>query len=253
MILVAVGERVQRKQPHLLFWGRTVMAAGLASLYVTIYAACSLESVRVIHSPALTGVLLLSWSLYVVLLAERKKSQTLSLFAITLAYSSSAINPVNSFTLTADLLLAITAVLPHSQQPGHASLLQPYRNYGILLWRLIIDKNYEVVLDTSRTLHFWPYAIYLLLRMAYFHSGRHPLQIARFSWRQAVAFLSLNNGGWLDCSHSPLTFRAMATARWAGRYWIPGLFSFWLRAWPGLWKSRRRRSWRPMPPRDWRW
>lgn len=195
MILVTIGQRVERKQTHLLFWGRTVMAAGLAGLYVTFYAACSLEGLRVIHSPFLSGLLLLSWSVYVFLLAERKKSQVLSLGAITLAYFSSAINPVNSFTLAADLLLAITAVAFLIRNSWVAlSYFSLVGTYAILLRRLILDQNYELVLDTSRTLHFWPYVTYLYGAWLIFTAAVILSQAPTFRGGKRLAFLSLNNG-----------------------------------------------------------
>ena len=86
------------------------MAMGLAWLYVTAYAACYSDTYQIIHNEVVAGVLLVLWSVYVLVLAERKHSQTLALFAITLAYFSTAINPVGRFTMAADLFLTGTAV-----------------------------------------------------------------------------------------------------------------------------------------------
>ncbi len=47
----------------------------LAWLYLTFYAAHSFDNLRIIASPVIAGLLLLGWSAYVLLLAERKKSQ----------------------------------------------------------------------------------------------------------------------------------------------------------------------------------
>ena len=110
-LVIALGKRLERKKPNILFFGRTLMAAGLAGLYFTIYAAYFIEPLQIISSPLFDGFLLLLWSVYVLLLAERRKSQILALFAITLAYTSTAINPISWFTMVADLLLAFTAVV----------------------------------------------------------------------------------------------------------------------------------------------
>lgn len=193
MIVVVAGLRLERKNSR--FFGRTIVAMALAWLYLTVYAAGNYEKLRIIHSPLIAGLVLLLWSIYVFLLAERKKSQALSLFAITLAYFSSAINPVNSFTMAADLLLALTAVV-FLIRNGWAALsyFSLLGTYLVLLRRLIIDENGELILDTSRTLHFWPYAIYLSGAWLIFTAAVIFSTAPTFRGGKRLIFLSLNNG-----------------------------------------------------------
>jgi len=191
--VVILGERLERNNS--LFFGRTITAMALAWLYLTAYAAYFYEPLRVIGSPLVAGLLLLLWSIYVLLLAERKKSQILALFAITLAYVGTAINPVGSFTMAADLILALTAMV-FLLRNGWAALstFSLIGTYAALLRRLVVDENGDLVLDTSRTLHFWPYAVYLIAAWLIFTTAVIFTTGPAFRGGKRLAFLSLNNG-----------------------------------------------------------
>jgi hypothetical protein len=193
--VVILGERLERKGGASLFFGRTITVMALAWLYLTAYAAYFYEPLRVIGSPLVAGLLLLLWSIYVLLLAERKKSQILGLFAITLAYVGTAINPVGSFTMAADLILAATAVV-FLLRNGWAALptFSLIGTYLALLRRLVIDENGELVLDTSRTLPFWPHAVYLIGAWLIFTTAVILTTAPAFRGGKRLAFLSLNNG-----------------------------------------------------------
>jgi hypothetical protein len=193
-LVLVLGQRFERKQAN-FFFGRTLMAAGLAGLYVTFYGAYSFDQLRVIQNPMLEGVLLLSWSFYVLWLAERKKSQGLALFAITLAYVSTAINPIDRFTMAADLVLAATALVFILRHGWVAlSTFSLIGTYLALLRRLVVDENGELVLDTSRTLHFLPHAVYLVGAWFIFTVAAILTKAPGFRGGQRLAFVSLNNG-----------------------------------------------------------
>ena len=195
IIVVILGDRMERQGGTSLFFGRTLAAMALACLYLTAYAAYYYEPLRVITSPLIAGFLLLLWSIYVLLLAERKKSQILALFAITLAYVSTAINPVGAFTMAADLILAATAVV-FLLRNGWAALstFSLIGTYGALLRRLVVDENGEIVLDTSRTLPFWPHATYLIGAWLIFTTAVILTTAPAFRGGKRLALLSLNNG-----------------------------------------------------------
>jgi hypothetical protein len=195
IVVVILGDRLERKGPASLIFGRTLAAMALAWLYLTAYAAYYYEPLRVIDSPLLDGLLLFIWSLYVLLLAERKQSQFLGVFAITLAYLGTAINPVGLFTMAADLLLAATAVVFLLRNDWSAlPTFSMVGTYFALLRRLIVDENGEIVLDTRSTLHFWPHAIYLMGAWLIFTTASLLTTAPTFRGGKRLAFLSLNNG-----------------------------------------------------------
>jgi hypothetical protein len=190
-----LGGHLERSRTAFLLFGRTLMAMALGWLYLTIYASYYYEPLRVVGSPLLAGFLLLLWSLAVLVLAERKKSQVLAVFSVFLAYVSTAINPVGAFTMGADLLLAVTAVV-FLLRNGWAALsyLSLFGTYLALFRRLVIGDHGELVLDTSRALHFWPLAVYLLGAWAIFTAAVLLSNGVAFRGGKRSAFLSLNNG-----------------------------------------------------------
>jgi len=64
----------------------------------------------------------------------------------------------------------------------------------VLLRRLIIDESGEFIFDSSRMLHFWPYAIYLIGAWLIFTAAVVFTAAPEFRGGKRVAFLSLNNG-----------------------------------------------------------
>ena len=68
--------------------------------------------------------------------------------------------------------------------------------YLALLRRLVIDQDGEFVFDAGRTLHFWPYAIYLTGTWAIFTAAVWLTGAPSFRGNKRLTFLSLNNGAW---------------------------------------------------------
>ena len=193
--LCLAGNLLDRCPDARRYLGRVLIAMALAWLYLTAYAAHYYEPLRVIRNPWLAGSLLLLWSAYVLFLAQRKRSQALAFFAITLAYFSTAMNPIGRFTMGADLLLSLSAVF-FLIRNGWAvlSYLSLLLTYGTLLRRLLVDENGEIVFDTSRLLLFWPYAIYLIGAWFIYTAAVVFSSAPSFRGGKRLAFLSLNNG-----------------------------------------------------------
>lgn len=191
-------ELLERRQPKFSYLCRTLTAMALAWLYLTSYTACFSDHFQIIRSPLVAGCLLLIWSLYVLTIAERKNSQVLSLFAITLAYFSTALNPMVRFTMAADLALAMTAVFLLVRNGWSAlSYFSLAGTYLALLRRLVIDEDGELILDPGRTLHFWPYATYLFGTWLIFTCAVCLARSPGFRGGNRFCFLSLNNGAWV--------------------------------------------------------
>ncbi|HMC27374.1 MAG TPA: DUF2339 domain-containing protein, partial [Verrucomicrobiae bacterium] len=108
--LLALGTWFHRKQESLKNYAQVLFAGGLAAVYFSTYAAYHIPALQVIRSAVLDGALLFGWAAYVVWLADRRKSETLALFAVGLAFYSSVITHVGLFTLYSNLILTIAAV-----------------------------------------------------------------------------------------------------------------------------------------------
>ena len=196
MAVVILGDRMDRPGAPSRFFGRAILATALAWLYLTAYGATFHEPLRVIGSPLPGGILLSACAIYGLLLAERKNSQFLALISITLAYVSTAINPVGAFTMGTDLVLAAVAVV-FLLRNGWAAVaaFSLVGTYLALLHRLVIDEYGEFVIDTRDSLHFWPSAVYLVLAWLIFTAATILAKAPHFRGVKRLAFLSMNNGG----------------------------------------------------------
>jgi hypothetical protein len=187
--LIALGLRLERT---LTVYGRTLAGGGLACLYYTLYGATYVPPLRVIESPVLGGVLLLGWSAWVLYLAERRNSELLSIFAIALAYFSSAITPVGDFTMAANLILSATAVvfLVRNSWTG-LSYLCLAGTYGGLFRQFISRTDW---LAWAPHVAFAPAATYLAGAWVIYTAGIFLAAAPGFAAGKRLAFLSLNNG-----------------------------------------------------------
>jgi len=196
--LFGAGLWIERKSRDLVVYGRTLAAGGLACLYYTLYGATYVQQLQVIHDPLFGGFLLLAWSGGVLYLAEQRKSELLSIFAISLAYFSSAITPVGGFTMAADLILAATAVafLVRNAWTGlsYLCLLGTYLGFV----RQVFPGGPGTILDFEfvRSLAFWPSATYLTGAWLIFTAGIFLAKTPDFNGGKRMAFLCLNNGAW---------------------------------------------------------
>ncbi len=140
--LTGVGAWLERRRfpeesEGLRNYARVVLAGGLAAVYYVTYAAHYNPHLRVVSSQFVAGALLLGWATFMVWLANRRGSELLATFAILLAFYTSAVNGISSFTLVANLFLAGGAVFLLRQQLWQifpfVSLLATFGSYGF--WR----------------------------------------------------------------------------------------------------------------------
>jgi hypothetical protein len=194
--LLVTGLRIERKNSKLTIYGRTLAGGGLACLYYTLYGATYVEQLQVIHSPLFGGFLLLAWSAYVLYLAEKKKSELLSIFAIALAYFSSAITPVGDFTMAANLILSLTAVifLVRNAWTGLSYLCLVGTYVGLLRQVVVYDSSNYFLFEMVRGISFWPAATYLVGAWVIYTAGVFLAATPSFAAGKRMAFLCLNNG-----------------------------------------------------------
>ena len=137
--MLGLGAWWQRKaaKESLKNYAQVLFAGGLAAVYFTTYAAHHIQQLCIIGSALLDGALLLAWAGFMAWIADRKKSEVLALFAVGLAYYTSVITRVGSFTLYSNLVLTLAAVffLVRNRWAvlSLASLVATYAAYGF--WR----------------------------------------------------------------------------------------------------------------------
>ena len=141
-MLTGVGAWLERSRlaaetGKLRDYARVVFAGGLAAVYYVTYAAHWNPHLRVVSDPLLAGALLLGWAAFMVWIADRRGSELLATFAILLAFYTSAVNEISTFTLVANLFLAGGAVYLLRRNLWRifpfVSLLATFGSYGF--WR----------------------------------------------------------------------------------------------------------------------
>jgi len=191
-LLLGAGAWWQRKtvKESLRNYAQVLFAGGLAAVYFTTYAAHHFENLRVIPSPLLDGVLLFLWAAFIAWIADRRKSEVLALFALGLAYYTSVITRVGSFTLYSNLILAVAALvfLVRNRWVGlcWASLTATYAAYAY--WRFFHGgENWEGPGLVFAASFLWSY--WVVFTVAVFLSKHETIASER-----RAAFLTFNNG-----------------------------------------------------------
>lgn len=198
-LLLLGGWWWQRKavKPTLRNYAQVLFAGGLAALYFTTFAAHHLEPLQIIHSAALDGLLLLACAGFMIWAAERKKSEVLALFAVGLAYYTSIITRVGSFTLWSNLVLSVTAVVFLVRNRWAAlsfgSLAATYAAYAF--WRFFDGNNWHWA---SPEEGLWLGTCFLMLYWLVFISAVFLSRDHKFSGPNRASFLTLNNGAFFS-------------------------------------------------------
>jgi len=195
MLLLGLGVWWQRKAAgeSLKNYAQVLFAGGLAAVYFTTYAAHHIQQLRIIGSALLDGALLLVWAGFMAWIADRKKSEVLALFAVGLAYYTSAITHVGSFTLYSNFVLTLAAVffLVRNRWAvlSLASLVATYAAYGF--WRFYDGSSWHWA---SPEEGLWMGAGFLMSYWLAFTAAVFLSKHEKFIGPNRAAFLTLNNG-----------------------------------------------------------
>ena len=208
-VLLGVGAWLQRKaaQASLNNFAQVLLAGGLGAVYFTTYAAHHYEPLRVIGSTALDGALLLAWAAFIVWLADRKKSETLALFALGLGYYTAVVTRVGTFTLYSNLVLTVATVFFLVRNRwAHLTLAGLVASYGgFAFWRFFHDGHWLLGAPTEDLVLS---ALFLAGYWACFTAATFLAQGDLLADKRRAAFLSANNAAFFV-----LVTLSMAAAR----------------------------------------
>ncbi len=194
-LLLGAGAWWQRKavKESLKNYAQVLFAGGLAAVYFTTYAAHHVERLRVIESAGVDGALLLAWAGFMVWMADRKKSEVLAFFAVGLAYYTSIITRVGSFTLYSNVVLTAAAVffLVRNRWAAlsAASLVATYASYAF--WRFFDGEAWRFPTADEGL---WSGIYFLICYWVLFTAAVFLSRDQKFAGRNRAAFLTLNNG-----------------------------------------------------------
>ncbi|MEN9574002.1 MAG: hypothetical protein RL514_1857 [Verrucomicrobiota bacterium] len=212
--LLGAGAWLQRKaaQASLNNFAHVLLAGGLGAVYFTTYAAHHYEPLRVIGSAALDGGLLLAWAGFIVWLADRKKSETLALFALGLGYYTAVVTRVGTFTICSNLVLTIATVFFLVRNRwAHLTLAGLVASYGgFAYWRFFHDGQWLLAAPRENL----PLALaFLAGYWVCYTAATFLAESDALADKRRAAFLSANNGAFFA-----LTLLSMATHR-SGHLW----------------------------------
>ena len=212
--LLGAGAWLQRRQAKesLRNFAHVLLAGGLGAVYFTTYAAHHYEPLRVIGSAVLDGALLLGWAGFIVWLADRKKSETLALFALGLGFYTAVVTRVGTFTLASNLVLTIATVFFLVRNRwAHLTLAGLAASYGgFAFWRFFHDGQW--LLGAPRE-DLWLALAFLAGYWLCFTAATFLAEGDTLADQRRAAFLSANNGAFFA-----LAVLSMAAHR-GGRLW----------------------------------
>ena len=194
-LLLAAGAWWQRRtaRESLKNYAQVLFAGGLAAVYFTTYAAHHLENLRVIHSAALDGALLLGWAGFMVWIADRWRSEVLAWFAVGLGYYSAIMTRVGMFTLYSNLVLTAAAVffLVRNRWAvlSFGSLAATYLGY--VFWRFFDGGGWHWA---SPEAGLWSGICFLAAYWAVFTAAVFLSRDEQFAGQNRATFLTVNNG-----------------------------------------------------------
>lgn len=206
--LGGLGVWLERSREATRNFGRVLLAGGAATLYYTAYAAHFVDRLRVIESPLLGGGLLLALTGMFVFAADRRRSEAIAVPGVLLAYYTSALNPIGTFTLFSNLVLTGVAVLflvrRRWTRLTALSLAATYGSYAF--WRFGHGLAGDAGLGTAM--------VFLALYWALFTAAAFLADSTATDGATRVAFLTLNNGAFF--AFATMLFRAQMP----GSFWI---------------------------------
>jgi hypothetical protein len=213
--LLGAGAWLSRKaaKESLQNFAQVLLAGGLGAVYFTTYAAHHYEPLRVIGSAVLDGALLLGWAGFIVWLADRRKSETLALFALGLGFYTAVVTRVGTFTLASNLVLTLaTVVFLVRNRWAKLTLAGLVASYGgFAFWRFFHDGQW--LLGAPRE-HLEVALAFLAGYWICFTAATFLAEGDTLADQRRAAFLSANNGAFFA-----LAVLSMASQR-EGKLWL---------------------------------
>jgi hypothetical protein len=192
--LCVLGMRVGRKRESLRNYGRVLAAGGCAAIYYATYAAHFVPSLQVIASPVVGGALLLALGGLFVGIADRIRSQTLAAATIALSFYTAAINPVSTFPLFSNVVIALAAIILLARRDWRSvSLLSLLGSYGsFAFWRFQQGGSF-LPSEPMAAPTFWASVLFPVAYWTVHTAAIFLRRVKAFPASEGRAFLTLNN------------------------------------------------------------
>ncbi|HEY2343896.1 MAG TPA: DUF2339 domain-containing protein, partial [Chthoniobacteraceae bacterium] len=199
--LAGIGKWLESRQDEVRSFARILLAGGAATIYYAAYAAHYVAPLRVIESPLLGGLLLLGLSGAFVAWAHSRQSQAIATLAILLAYYTSAINPIGTFTLFSTLLLTGAAVFFLVRNRWSSlSWVSLIGSYGSYAWWRLVNESPAVFGPASAAESWVMAAAFLIGYWLIFTVGVFRVREGALPPASRTSFFTLNNCAFFTCA-----------------------------------------------------
>ncbi|HUI05953.1 MAG TPA: DUF2339 domain-containing protein [Verrucomicrobiae bacterium] len=136
LVLGVLGLLLEKKTPQ---FARVLLGGSMALTYFVTYAAHFVDAFRVIQSPTVALTMLSVVVLFIVGVAQERRSPTLGGMALFFGYYTSVVSGVATFTLAANGVLAVAAVFFLARNRwvtiSYGAVLATYLTYMIWVWK----------------------------------------------------------------------------------------------------------------------
>ncbi len=216
--MLTAGLWLHRRFESLKNYSEVLTGGGFAAVYFSTYALYFVERpyLGLIGSPVLAGVLLAAWAIFIVVVATRRRSEVMAMFAIAGAYYASYVPLIHDttgahvgFTLLSNVALAIAATVfvirNRWANLPFLSLVTTFAGFGY--WRFM----HPAGIDAG----FWNGAGFLTAYWIIFTLAALLTRHESMSAARRASFIHINNIAYF----SFITFTLLALPEMRGNYW----------------------------------
>ncbi|MDE2682420.1 MAG: DUF2339 domain-containing protein, partial [Verrucomicrobiota bacterium] len=217
--MLTAGLWLHRRFESLKNYSEVLAGGGFAAVYFSTYSLYFVERpyLGLIGSPVLASVLLAAWAIFIVIVATRRRSELMAMFAIAGAYYASYVPLIHDatgahagFTLLSNAALAIaaTAFVIRNRWANlpFLSLVTTFAGFGY--WRFVHPAGNDA--------GFWNGAGFLTAYWIIFTLAALLTRHESMSAARRASFIHLNNTAYF-CF---ITFTLLALPEMRGDYWV---------------------------------
>ncbi len=217
--MLTAGLWLHRRFESLKNYSEVLTGGGFAAVYFSTYALYFVEHpyLGLIGSPVLAGVLLSAWAIFIIVVATRRRSEVMAMFAIAGAYYASYVPLIHDatgahagFTLLSTVALAIAATVfvirNRWANLPFLSLVTTFAGFGY--WRFM----HPAGIDAG----FWNGAGFLTAYWIIFTLAALLTRHESMSAARRASFVHINNTAYF-CF---ITFTLLALPEMRGDYWL---------------------------------
>ena len=213
------GLFLHKRFENLKNFGEVLTGGGMAAVYFSTYALHFVDApvLGMVNSPVAAGAMLAAWAVFIIVLATRRQSELMAMFAVAGAYYASYVPLIHNpeagnvtFTFASNIALGITAVyFVLRNRWANLSFLALITSYaGFAYWRFQHD--------VGGSMEFWQDAMFLIIYWLIFTAAGFLSRNEQLTPAKRSAFVNLNNGA----CFALITITLLQVPELRSSYWV---------------------------------